>query len=48
MLFPEWYPDMTREPWLRKIYEIDYPSNTGGGSALVAYQVVGKPPAEAR
>ena len=38
ILFPEWYPQLVQEPWLRKRYEIDCESSTGGGNSMVAYE----------
>lgn len=43
ILFPAWYPHLTRAAWLRPIYDIRFPNVTGGGDQLVAYQVVGRP-----
>ncbi|TMB93557.1 MAG: hypothetical protein E6J42_12685 [Chloroflexi bacterium] len=43
ILFPTWYPRLTRQPWLVKIHEVDYPNNTGGGNELVVYRVAGEP-----
>jgi arabinofuranosyltransferase len=40
VLFPAWFPQLTRAPWMRKMYEIDYPNSTGGGNELVVYRVV--------
>ncbi len=43
ILFPAWYPNLTRAPWLKYLGEFDYPNNTGGGDRLVAYRVIGTP-----
>ena len=43
ILFPAWYPNLTRAPWLRYIGEFDYANTTGGGDRLVAYRVIGTP-----
>ncbi|HVP38203.1 MAG TPA: hypothetical protein VMS93_03360 [Candidatus Saccharimonadales bacterium] len=40
IIFPSWAPAVTRDPNLQKIYEIDYPNNTGGGNELVVYKVL--------
>jgi len=49
ILFPAWYPNLTRAPWLRYVGEFDYPNTTGGGDQLVVYRVIGTPagPADA-
>ena len=37
IFFPEWYPRLTQELWLRKMYQLDYANTTGGGNSLVLY-----------
>jgi len=43
ILFPDWYPNLTRVPWLRYVGEFDYRNTTGGGNRLVVCRVVGTP-----
>jgi hypothetical protein len=43
ILFPDWYPHLSRASWLTPIYEIRYPNVTGGGDRLVVYEVAGRP-----
>ena len=43
ILFPAWYPNLTKEPWLTPVGQFQYPNNTGGGSELVVYRVSGVP-----
>ncbi len=43
ILFPAWYPNLTKEPWLTPLGQFQYPNNTGGGNELVVYQVSGVP-----
>ena len=43
ILFPSWFPRMTRQPWLSRVHEIDVENSTGGGNELVVYRVTGTP-----
>ena len=43
ILFPAWYPNLTREPWLTAVGQFQYPNNTGGGNELVVYRISGVP-----
>ncbi len=46
VLFPSWYPRLTREPWLTEVHRIEFENSTGGGNAFVAYRVTGRIPVE--
>ena len=43
ILFPDWYPNLTAEPWLTPVASFDYPNTTGGGNRLVVYRFTGTP-----
>jgi hypothetical protein len=43
ILFPSWYPELVRQPWLVRVYSIDRPNYTGGDSHFVVYRVMNPP-----
>ena len=43
VLFPSWYPRLTRQPWLEARHPIRYTNTTGGGDLMIAYEVIGTP-----
>ena len=40
IVFPSWYPDLIRLPWLSRVGRIRYPNSTGGDDELAIYRVV--------